>query len=81
MGAVIDRLISRCVKDFAATGLVITNDRVSAMKIDHRIVMVYQGQIVWEGPREATQNSGNSFVEQLVEGKVAGPIQAEVFSG
>ena len=53
----------------------------SAVKIDDRIVMVYQGQVVWEGPAESIQDSGNSYVEHFIEGRVEEPIQVEVFSG
>jgi len=81
MGPVIDALIRSYVKELGAIAGSKAYDVGSAMKISRRIVMVYQGKIVWEDPTERVQDSGKSYVEQFIKWKVEGPIQAEVYSG
>ena len=37
--------------------------------------MLYQGKIIWEGPRDQIDASGNPFVDQFVNGRADGPIR------
>jgi phospholipid/cholesterol/gamma-HCH transport system ATP-binding protein len=46
----------------------------SARKIAHRVAMLYQGKIVWIGPRDRLYDSGNPYVDQFVQGRAEGPI-------
>jgi phospholipid/cholesterol/gamma-HCH transport system ATP-binding protein len=71
---VINDLIVSLVEDLGVTALTITHDMASARKIAHRVAMLYQGRIVWRGPRDRLYNSGNPYVDQFVQGRAEGPI-------
>lgn len=78
MADVINDLIVTTVKRLGVTTLSITHDMVSAHKISDRIAMLYKGKIVWEGPTEQIDHSGNSYVDQFINGRAEGPIKMEV---
>ena len=68
MSDVINNLIVRCVKQLGATALTITHDINSARKIADRIVMLYDGKIIWDGKPEDLDNPKNEYVEHFVKG-------------
>ena len=72
---VINDLIVSLVEDLGVTALTITHDMVSARKIAHRVAMLYQGRIIWHGPRDRLYDSGNPYVDQFVQGRAEGPIK------
>jgi len=72
---VINDLIVSLVDDLGVTAVTITHDMASARKIAHRVAMLYQGRIVWKGPRDRLYDSGNPYVDQFVQGRADGPIQ------
>jgi len=78
MADVINDLIRKCVGGLGATALSITHDMVSARRIAHRIAMIYDGRIIWQGPTEAIDRSGNDYVEQFIHGRAEGPIKMPV---
>ena len=78
MADVINDLIMKCVRDVGATAVSITHDMVSARKIADRIAMLHGGRIVWHGPAEEIDRSGNPFVDQFINGRAEGPIQMEI---
>jgi phospholipid/cholesterol/gamma-HCH transport system ATP-binding protein len=78
MGDVINDLIVDCVQELGATTLSITHDLASARKIADRIAMIYKGQIIWVGPTDEVDQSGNDYVDQFIHGRAEGPIQMEV---
>ena len=75
MADVINELIVRCVRQLGATALSITHDMASVRKIADRVAMLYDGRIVWEGPAERIDASGNPYVDQFIHGRAEGPIQ------
>lgn len=72
---VINELIASLVRDLGITAVTITHDMTSARTIAHRIAMLHQGRIIWEGPREQIDSSGNAHVDQFVHGRADGPIR------
>ena len=78
MADIINDLIVDTVKDVGATTLSITHDMVSARKIADRIAMLYKGKIIWHGPTEDIDASGNPYVDQFIHGRAEGPIKMEV---
>ena len=78
MGDVINDLIVKCVKDLGATTLSITHDLMSARKIAHRIAMIYGGKIIWSGPVQKIDYTGNPYVDQFIHGRAEGPIKVEI---
>ncbi|CCQ74435.1 ABC transporter ATP-binding protein [Magnetospira sp. QH-2] len=78
MADVINDLIVKVTREMGATALSITHDMASARKIANRIAMLYEGQIIWAGPTEDIDNSGNEYVDQFINGRADGPIQMAV---
>lgn len=71
----INNLICSLTGDLGITALTITHDMASARKIANRVAMLYQGRIVWNGPRDRLYDSGNPYVDQFVRGEADGPIR------
>ena len=78
MGHVIDKLIVSCVQDVGATALSITHDMASARRISKRMAMLFGGKIIWQGPTEDIDRSGNPYVEQFITGNAEGPIEMRI---
>jgi len=78
MADVINELIVKCVSDLGATAISITHDMASARKIGHRVGMLYDGKLIWQGPVGDIDHSGSPFVDQFIHGRAEGPIQMQV---
>ena len=78
MADVINDLIVKCVSDLGATAVSITHDMASARKIGHRIGMLHEGRLIWQGPVADIDRSGNPYVDQFIHGRAEGPIQMQV---
>ena len=78
MADVINDLIVKCVSDLGATAVSITHDMASARKIGHRIGMLHEGRLIWQGPVVDVDRSGNAYVDQFIHGRAEGPIQMQV---
>ena len=78
MADVINDLIVKGVADLGATAVSITHDMASARKIGHRIGMLYEGRLIWQGPVSEIDRSGNAHVDQFIHGRAEGPIQMQV---
>jgi len=77
MADVINDLIVKTVKDIGATALSITHDMASVRKIADYVAMIYKGKIVWSGPIDKLDKSGNEYVDQFINGRADGPITDE----
>ena len=78
MADVINDLIVKCVSDLGATAVSITHDMASARKIGHRIGMLHEGRLIWQGQVEDIDRSGDAHVDQFIHGRAEGPIQMQV---
>jgi len=78
MADVINDLIVKCVSDLGATAVSITHDMASARKIGHRIGMLHEGKLIWQGPVADIDRSGNAHVDQFIHGRAEGPIRMQV---
>ena len=78
MADVINDLIVKCVSDLGATAISITHDMASARKIGHRIGMLYDGKLIWQGPVGDIDRSNNAHVDQFIHGRAEGPIRMQV---
>lgn len=74
MADVINDLIVKCVKGLGATAMTITHDMASVRKIADHVAMIHQGRIIWTGPIDRLDNSGNPYVDQFIHGRADGPI-------
>jgi phospholipid/cholesterol/gamma-HCH transport system ATP-binding protein len=78
MADVINDLIVKCVSDLGATAISITHDMASARKIGHRVGMLYEGKLIWQGPVADIDRSGDAHVDQFIHGRAEGPIQMQI---
>ncbi|MEK6733932.1 MAG: ATP-binding cassette domain-containing protein [Pseudomonadota bacterium] len=78
MSAIINDLIKKNSKQLGATTITITHDLISAAHIADRVAMLYNGAIIWHGPIEKLNSSGNPYVEQFVSGDINGPIKIKI---
>ena len=78
MSDVINDLIVECVRVVGCSALSITHDMASARRIANRIAMLYEGKIIWAGPADQIDRSGNEHVDQFINGRAEGPIQMQV---
>jgi phospholipid/cholesterol/gamma-HCH transport system ATP-binding protein len=78
MADVINLLIVKCSKELGASTLTITHDMASVRRIAHRVAMLYNGGIIWQGEVREIERSGNEYVDQFIHGRAEGPITAGV---
>ncbi|HQS17906.1 ATP-binding cassette domain-containing protein [Reyranella sp.] len=78
MADVINDLIVKSVSSLGATAISITHDMASARKIGHRIGMLHEGKLIWQGPVADIDHSGNAYVDQFIHGRAEGPIRMQV---
>ncbi|MCB1651335.1 MAG: ATP-binding cassette domain-containing protein [Alphaproteobacteria bacterium] len=78
MADVINHLIVEQVQELGATALSITHDMGSVRKIADYVAMLHEGKIVWTGPVDALDDSGNEYVEQFIHGRAEGPMTRRV---
>ena len=78
MADVINDLIVKSVGSLGATAISITHDMASARKIGHRIGMLHEGKLIWQGPVADIDRSGNAHVDQFIHGRAEGPIRMQV---
>jgi len=78
MADVINDLIVKSVADLGATAISITHDMASARKIGHRIGMLHEGKLIWQGPVADIDRSGSAHVDQFIHGRAEGPIRMQV---
>jgi phospholipid/cholesterol/gamma-HCH transport system ATP-binding protein len=77
---VINELILKLQKALNVTSIVVTHDMASAFKIADRIVMLYDGRILFDGGAEEIRNSQDPIVRHFVEGR-AQPEELKALEG
>jgi phospholipid/cholesterol/gamma-HCH transport system ATP-binding protein len=75
MADVINQLIRDLQKQLGVTSIVVTHDIISAYHVADRIVLLYQGKIVFSGTPEETRTTRDPMVRQFIQGSSVGPIQ------
>ncbi len=76
--SVINDLICELVASLGMTAVTITHDMVSARKIAHRMAMLHEGRIVWEGSMERLQTSSDPQVRRFVAGVADDQVDTHV---
>ena len=76
MSGVINELIREIVVEMGATAMTITHDMTSVRAIADNIAMLHEGVIQWTGPVADMDASGNPYLEQFINGRAEGPIEA-----
>lgn len=75
MSDAINKLIVDLNKKLNITAIVVTHDMTSAYAIADRMVMLYEGQVIFAGTPEEIQTTANPFVQQFINGEAEGPIK------
>ena len=76
MSGVINDLIREIVVDMGATAMTITHDMTSVRTIADDIAMLHAGRIQWTGPVGDMDRSGDRYIDQFINGRAEGPIEA-----
>jgi phospholipid/cholesterol/gamma-HCH transport system ATP-binding protein len=66
---VINELILKLSKELAITSIVVTHDMISAFKVASRIVMLYHGNIIFDGTPEQARASDNDILRRFIAGE------------
>ena len=74
----INELIVKVVEELGATAISITSDMESARQISHRMAMLHDGGIIWEGLTEDLGGCSEPHVYQFVNQLAEGPIKMRV---
>jgi len=80
----IDRLIVKLKRTLGVTGLVVTHDLSSARKVADRVVMMFDGMVIWQGTYEALLLAPDPRIQRFVRGEYdaedapAEPVQTEL---
>jgi phospholipid/cholesterol/gamma-HCH transport system ATP-binding protein len=84
MSDVIGELIIHLKKELKISSIVVTHDMNSAYKIADRIIMLYQGKVIFEGNVEKLKKTvanpktrEDKMLKQFVDGSSNGPIPVE----
>ncbi len=72
---VINQLILDLQKRLHVTSVVVTHELQSAYTVADRVVLLYQGRVVFDGTVEQTRHTDDPMVRQFIEGSSRGPIQ------
>jgi phospholipid/cholesterol/gamma-HCH transport system ATP-binding protein len=75
MSDVINQLIRDLQKQLGVTSVVVTHDITSAYHVADRLVLLYQGKVVFSGTPDETRATSNPIVKQFIQGSSQGPIQ------
>lgn len=76
MAGVINDLIREIVVEMGATAMTITHDMSSVRAIADNVAMLHDGVIKWTGPVTGMDNSGDPYLDQFINGRATGPIEA-----
>lgn len=63
---VIDELIAELTHEFGMTTIINTHDMNSVLKIGDKIAFIYEGELWWQGTREAILHSQNQEINDFV---------------
>lgn len=76
MSGVINELIREIVSEMGATAITITHDMTSVRAIADQVAMLHDGKIRWVGPVSEIDSAGDPYLDQFVNGRAEGPIEA-----
>lgn len=78
MGQEIYEIINRTRKSRGFTAVVISHEIPEVFQVCERVVMLYGGDVKFDGSVESFKNSEDPIVRQFSEGRTDGPIQVAV---
>jgi len=76
MAGVINELIREIVVEMGATAMTITHDMSSVRAIADKVAMLHDGRVQWSGPVGEMDSSGDPYLDQFINARAHGPIEA-----
>jgi len=76
MSGVINKLIREIVTEMGATAMTITHDMSSVRAIADKVAMIHDGKVRWTGPVADMDHSGDPYLDQFINARAEGPIEA-----
>jgi len=76
MSGVINKLIREIVVEMGATAMTITHDMSSVRAIADTVAMIHDGKVQWSGPIADLDQSGDPYLDQFINARAEGPIEA-----
>ena len=76
MSGVINELVREIVVEMGATAITITHDMSSVRAIADEVAMIHEGIVQWTGPIGNIDNSGDPYLDQFINARPHGPIEA-----
>ena len=71
-------LIQGAIERSGATALTVTSDMSVARESFDRLAMLHEGSIMWQGAPDEIDESGNAYLDQLINQRAEGPIQMRI---
>jgi phospholipid/cholesterol/gamma-HCH transport system ATP-binding protein len=78
LSSLIEDYINKLAHEFKVASIVVTHQLSTIERTAKRVIMLYQGNIVWEGTPIEFLKSENAYVKQFVNAEVEGPIFADL---
>ena len=76
-GAIV-ALIRDAIERTGATALTVTSDMGIARRSFDRLAMLHEGTIMWQGTPDEIDESGNAYLDQLINQRAEGPIRMRI---
>lgn len=76
MSGVINELVREIVVEMGATAMTITHDMSSVRAIADKVAMLHDGRVRWTGPIKEMDDSGDPYLDQFINARAEGPIEA-----
>jgi len=78
LSTLIEDYINKLAHEFKVASIIVTHQLSTIERTAKRVLMLYQGNIVWEGTPSEFMRSENAYVKQFVNAEVEGPIFADL---
>ena len=74
LSTLIEDYINKLSVQFKVASIIVTHQMSTIQRTAQKVVMLYDGKLVWDGTPEDFMNSRNPYVKQFVSADVNGPI-------
>ena len=74
LSTLIEDYMNKLAQEFKVASIVVTHQLSTIKRTVKRVVMLYNGKIVWEGSPEEFFKSSNPYVKQFVNAEIEGPL-------
>ncbi len=72
--ALLCELIKEIQRKYESTAVVISHDTKAVFEVADHVVLLHQGKVVDQGPKDRIKDSDKEFTQQFIKGAVKGPL-------